>query len=186
MIIDISKCKDKSKYEFLIEIKNHIDGLELQRSRIYASSDISAVHDAGYYMILLRRIYREIEKMAEHDSRVANLKGKYRNLYPKIKIRDDFEHTVKKMAQIDRKTLIELGITCKESSGNIFIQTSVCKNADSILIISGDNLWDMSCDHQAFLNMVAEYVKLYPFKLTYELKLNNGTRGLEEPKEVIA
>lgn len=48
--------QDQEKMKSLMKIKNFIDGLELQRSRICASSGISAVHDAGYYMILLRRL----------------------------------------------------------------------------------------------------------------------------------
>lgn len=156
--------QDQEKIKFLMKMKNFIDGLELQRSRICASSGISAVHDAGYYMILLRRLYREIEEIAKRDSRIANLKGTNKGLYQKIKMRDDFEHGVKKDVQLDRKILIDLGIIGRESSGNVQIQTSVHKKGDSISIISGDVVWDMSQDHQIFLKMVTEFVSLYPFR----------------------
>jgi hypothetical protein len=164
MEITSKDLQDQGKMKFLMKIKNSIDGLELQRSRICASSGISAVHDAGYYMILLRRLYREIEEIAKCDSRIANLKGKNKGICQKIKMRDDFEHGVEKDVQLDKEILIDLGISSKESSGNVRIQTSVYKKGDSISIISGNILWDMSQDHQIFLKMVTEFVSLYPFK----------------------
>ena len=124
MKINIEDLQDLDKMKFLMKIKNNMDGLELQRSRISASSGISAIHDVDYYMILLRRLYREIEETAKSDSRIANLKGKNKYLFLKIKMRDDFEHNVKKDAQIDNKILIDRGITNKESFENIRIQTS--------------------------------------------------------------
>lgn len=156
--------QDQEKMKFRIKIKNYVNALELQHSRICASSGMSAVHDAGYYKTLLRRLYREIEEIARYDSRVANLKGKNKALYQKIKMRDDFEHGVEKDVQLDKEILIDLGIISKESSGNVRIQTSVHKKGNSISIISGDILWDMSQDHQAFLKTVTEFVSLYPFK----------------------
>lgn len=97
-------------------------------------------------------------------SRVANLKGKNKGLYQKIKMRDDFEHDVKKGVQLNKEILNGLGIICTESYGNVQIQTSVFKKGDSISIISGDVIWDMSQDHQFFLKMITEFISLYPFK----------------------
>jgi hypothetical protein len=53
---------------------------------------IDPLHDADFYFILLRRLYRIVEEEAKINSRVANLKGQYRDLYPKIHIRDHVEH----------------------------------------------------------------------------------------------
>lgn len=180
MEITSKDLQDQEKMKFLIKIKNSIDGLELQRSRICASSGISAVHDAGYYMILLRRLYREIEEIAKCDSRIANLKGKNKGLYQKIKMRDDFEHGVEEEVQLDKEILIDLGIISKESSGNIRIQASVHRKGDSISIISGNILWDMSQDHQTFLKMVTEFVSLYPFKdRLIPKQLNSNKLGMK-------
>lgn len=166
MEISSEDFQNPEKMKFLMKIKNFIHGLELQRSRIYES--LSIVHDAGYYMILLRRLYREIEEIAKCDSRIANLKGKNKDLYKKIKMRDDFEHGVEKDAQLDKEILIDLGIISKNFSGNIRIQTSVHRKGDSISLISGNILWDMLRDHQIFLKMVKEFANLYPFTKRFE------------------
>lgn len=166
MEICIKDLHDQEKMQFLMEIKNCIDGIELQRSRICAFQ--TAVHDAGYYMILVRRLYRKIEEKASCDSRVANFKGKHKGLCSKIKMRDDFEHDVINNLQLDKETLVGLGIISKESSGNIQIHTSVHKNRGSITIISGNIQWDMKQDHQAFLKMIEGFVNLYPFKNTVQ------------------
>lgn len=164
MKINVEDFQDQMKMKFLLKIKKWIYGLELQLLRISAPSNDSAVHDAGYHMILLRRLYREIEERAKCDSRVANLKGKNKELCQKIKMRDDFEHGVEKDAQMDKEILVGLGILCKESAGNFRIQTSIFKKGDSISIISGKIIWDMLLDHQAFLKMINEFVSFYPFK----------------------
>ncbi len=74
MKINFKDLQDQNKMEFLSGIDNCIKEIELKRSRIYALSKNSAMHDAGYYMILLRRLYRKIEEITEYNSRVANLK----------------------------------------------------------------------------------------------------------------
>jgi len=98
-------------------------------------------------------------------------------------MRDDFEHGVEKGVQLDKEILIDLGIINKESSGNVQIQASVHKKGDSISIISGDIIWDMSQDHQIFLKMVTEFVSFYPFKdrliptqLTYKQLVDENTK----------
>lgn len=160
MNINIDDLQDPEKMRFLMKMKTSMDGLEIQRSRIY---DPAGKHDAGYYMIFLRRLYREIEETAKSDSRIANLKGKNKHLYPKIKIRDDFEHNVEKDLQIDKKILVDRGIISKDSDGNIQIQTSLSRKGSSILIISGDQCWDLEKDHQDFCEIIEKYLKLYPF-----------------------
>jgi len=90
---------------------------------------------------------------------------------------------VEKGVQLDKEILINLGIISMESSGNVQIQTSVHKKGDSISIISGDIIWDMSQDHKIFLKMVTEFVSLYPFKdrliptqLTYKQLFDENTK----------
>lgn len=163
MKIDINDYQDPLKMEFLMSVKAEMEGLEIQRTRISDILSKYLVHDAGYYMIILRRIYREIEKKSAQDSRVANLKGKYKNLCKKIKMRDHFEHKAKSNAQADKQLLTRLGIINKEVSGNIRIHCSVIKNSDSIFIVSEDLEWDMAKDHQTFIQMVDGYINLYPF-----------------------
>ena len=146
--------QDNEKLKFLNEINQNINALQLQHSRIHTQR--TKVHDADFYMILLRRFYRKIEKNATSDSRVANLKGKYKNLCIKIKMRDDFEHGVKKDNQLEKKQLIDLGIINKKFSGTVQIQISVLKNS----IVSGNIRWNLTKDHQTFVKMMKEFVSL--------------------------
>jgi len=161
MTTNIEDLRNPEKMTFLCEIENDLGGLELQRSRVYENRH--AVHDAGYYMILLRRLYRKIEDAAKRSSHVANFKGKFIKLFLKIKIRDDFEHGVKKDSLIDKKILIDYGIVSENSSGDIRIQTSVLRRDDSICIVSDDKYWDLGNDHQSFCKIIEEFIGLYPY-----------------------
>lgn len=137
--------------------------LDLQLSRICEDSGAS-LHDADFYMVLLRRIWRILEETAKINSRVANLKGKYRKLYQKIKIRDHFEHKDKDMiVPSDKELLVKTGVLSKESKGNIQIQICLVKGKDSISIISGARSWDIKNDHQIFCELIKEFIKLFPF-----------------------
>ena len=127
MKINIQDLQDQEKMKFLMEMEEaRVDGLELQCLRIYASSSISNVHDEGFYFILLRRIYREIENRVS-DSRVANFKGQHKEFFKKLKIRDHFEHNVKPQSQLEFARLSELGISC-EPGASVNIRTSTGKN----------------------------------------------------------
>jgi hypothetical protein len=160
----VDELYDQNKVEFILKMKNITNSLELQRSRIYDASNLNILHDVGYYMTLLRRAYREIQQSMKFDSRVAYLNGLNKELFKKIKMRDDFEHGVEKDDQVDRETLIQLGIVSKESSGTIRIRTSVFTTRGHVLIISGKIIWNMSLDHQSFLKIFQEFIDFYPFK----------------------
>ena len=87
---------------------------------------------------------------SRHDSKVANLKGKYRELNEKIKIRDHFEH------------VIDMG-SFPEITPRIKLVTSVVINKSSAYIISGKNTWDLVSDHERFKGLVREFVGLFPY-----------------------
>ncbi|MFH1694651.1 MAG: hypothetical protein ABH880_02775 [Patescibacteria group bacterium] len=148
----------QEKMIFQSGIEAEINGLNFQRERIFTKPEpnqdgirVSPVHDADFYMILLRRLYRAIEKAAQYDSRIANLKGKYRELTKKIKIRDHFEH------EVDMETIPAL-------DGGIKVVTSVMINPTSPHIISGDQRWLLNEDHERFISLVKEFAELFPFK----------------------
>ena len=91
--------KEFGKMRFASEMESEIRGLDFQRNRIFEFSHNNGpeipkpTHDADFYMVLLRRLYRCIEK-EQHDSRVGNLKGKFNGIHKKIKIRDHYEHEI--------------------------------------------------------------------------------------------
>ena len=143
--------------KFLMTIKYHIDGLELQRSRIYHPSSKDQNHDSDYYMILIRRVYREIENAASMDSRIANLKGKYKDLLAKIKIRDHFEHNVETKIPLGIEKAISLGLADADSIGKIYVKTCVVQKNDSFSIVSGNIEWDLSKDHPTFIEAAEKF-----------------------------
>jgi len=148
---------------FQSNIKNELNRLDFQRSRILSynawmdPSIPNVNHDADFYMVLLRRLFRNIEKTSRYDSRIANLKGRFERLYKKIKIRDHFEH------DIDIKDI-------PEYSKNIKIMCSVVLNNTNPHIVSGDQIWTLNEDHDSFKTLVEQYIKLFPFRKPTEKK----------------
>lgn len=153
MITDQEKLEIE-KMRFSSEIQSEIVSLDFQCDRILQSSSIQnngvkPTHDADFYMILLRRLYRRMED-AQHDSRVANLKGKFDGLHKKIKIRDHFEH------EVDFDNF-------PQYSPGIFIVGGLVINGDQSHIVSGDKKWFLFADHDQFKTLLSDFVKLYPF-----------------------
>lgn len=171
--------KERQRILFVYDINSELRGLEFQKSRIFNQADsreagISPVHDADFYVILLRRLYRRIEKSASCDSRVANLKGQYNTLVGKVKIRDHFEHGVDldKMPIADLSDIPAIKNSIASQIANIKIVTSVFINKNSAKIVSGSFQWDLYKDHNAFNKMVQEFSVLFPFK-TPQIKKQN-------------
>lgn len=141
------------RIRFMAEIESEISSLDFQRDRILQLDPrqlphgVSPVHDADFYMVLLRRLYRRIED-AQRDSRVANLKGKYSDLCKKIKIRDHFEHGV------DINTF-------PQTTPGMMIITSLVHNGNDSHIISGDKKWLLTEDHERFKTMLSEFIELF-------------------------
>lgn len=143
------------KMRFASEIESEIRDLDFQRKRIFEffpNNDPERpkpTHDADFYMVLLRRLYRRIEN-AQHDSRVGNLKGKFNGIHKKIKIRDHYEHDInyEKFPQI---------------TPGIIIVGGVVINKENPHIVSGNQKWLLNEDHEKFKNLISEFVKLYPF-----------------------
>ncbi len=80
---------------------------------------------------------------------------------------------------------------------NINITTSIVQRNNSFSILSCDIIWDLSEDHPAFIKILDEFIKLYPFqnkhvrkKSTYKqlknenLQLKNKVASFE--KELVA
>ena len=143
----MSNKNEKENPLFFYEMVSQISRLEYQKDRIfkelknqsYNPEFILAIHEADYYMVLLRRIYREIEKLTRHDSEVANFKGRNINLVKKIKIRDHFEH----------------GVDFSKINGSFKIVTSIMDNK----IVSGNFVWNLQEDHQKFIEMINDMLK---------------------------
>ena len=159
MVTDMEK-EQREKMRFSSGIESKIRRLDFQRERILKSSPENeafstpgAGHDADFYMVLLRRLYRWIEAAAKHDSRVANLKGKSSALCEKIKIRDHFEHfepeaDYEKIPQITPGIIVVGGVVTNDTNPHI---------------ISGDQKWLLNEDHEEFKNLLGRFVELYPF-----------------------
>lgn len=149
--LQFTKLRDETVSEF----RSLLDRLNFQRQRILEPFDpdgfmSKANHDADFYMVILRRIYRIIESLAISDSRVANLKGKHSGLFCKIKIRDHFEH------EIDYEKLPFI-------SPGVKVSCCVIINKSSAKIISGDKEWHLNNDHNQFIKVVEEVQNLYPY-----------------------
>ena len=143
------------KMMFLSEIEHEIERLDFQRDRIFkhtVSSKLGPNHDADFYMILLRRLYRRIEKVAKYDLNVKILKKRYSNLYKKIKIRDHFEHR----DEFGNRKVKQYSQGIKVNCGIVINNTNSC-------IISGKSKWFLSIDHDKFKEILKKFVMLFPF-----------------------
>jgi len=151
------------KQLFQMHLKSKIAGLNFQRQRIFIHPQenlkrgVSPVHDVDYYVILLRRIYREIERLAKIDSRVANLKGQHKQLVKKIRIRDHFEHGI---GFEELPVSGPLDLPGLKISKGAKISTSLVGR----FIVSGNLHWDLETDHDAFVKMANEFLQLHPFR----------------------
>lgn len=152
------------KSDFERDIEDSLNRVDIQRKRILASIQnikrqplergyLKPQHDVDFYFILLRRLYRVLEEKAREDSRAANLKGKYNNLYAKIKIRDHSEHWIdwKKFPSISPGSPIK-------------VKLSVIINKSGNFVQSGNQKWDLEKDHKLFVELFEKLTKLYPFK----------------------
>ena len=92
MLTDADKLEIE-KMRFVSDVQSEVVALDFQRDRVLSGGSsalpagVCPTLDADFYMVLLRRLFRRIEAV-QHDSRVANLKGKFPDLHRKIKIRD--------------------------------------------------------------------------------------------------
>jgi len=163
---------ERQKMLFSSEIESEIKGLDFQRERIFEffpnnkANSPNPTHDADFYMILLRRLYRRIED-AQHDSRVGNLKGKSQELHKKIKIRDHFEH------EINLETFPQVAPGFTVIGGVVVNQTNPH-------IISGDQKWLLNEDHEKFKDLLMEFVQLYPFSDKEKQKISFICRILKK------
>lgn len=158
---------DREKILFEHDIQSKINGLNFQRERIFNTphkelweKKVSPIHDVDFYVIILRRLYRVIEDIATHDSRVANLKSRHKDLFSKIKIRDHFEHGVD-MDNFSSTPISELpkGVISGPVGSDVKISTSLMNN----VIVSGEFQWNLNLDHEELLLVMMEFINLFPF-----------------------
>ncbi|AKM83921.1 TPA: hypothetical protein DCZ46_01145 [Candidatus Campbellbacteria bacterium] len=148
--------KEIEKIRFMSEIKSEIRDLDFQRNRIFEpfpNNDPKRprpTHDADFYMVLLRRLYRRIEN-EQHDSRVGNLKGKFNGIHKKIKIRDHYEHNINYE-------------TFPQTTPGIIMIGCVVINETNPHIVSGNQQWLLKEDHEKFKKLLLEFAELYPFE----------------------
>ena len=136
------------------ELEIDIRRLKFQRGRILGAIRRNYKqywilgHDSDFYLVLVRRLYRQIEKDSKTDSKVANLKGKYQSLFAKIKIRDSFEH--------------DEDLNLKDSPIKVSRSLIILKqdNKLSVKIQSGIHQWDLESDHNLFIQAVKEHASL--------------------------
>ncbi|KKS13853.1 MAG: hypothetical protein UU70_C0006G0007 [Candidatus Yanofskybacteria bacterium GW2011_GWA1_41_6] len=136
------------------KINSLIDRLELQRKRILQGS----LHDADFYVLILGRIYRYIDKLSKTNSKIANLKGQNLTLLSKIRIRHYFEHedgiSIDKFPSTDTSNIPGIKSTVAAAIANIKVVNSVFINGDKALIVSGDCQWDLNHDHLALIELI--------------------------------
>ncbi|MBP8973980.1 MAG: hypothetical protein KBH93_08885 [Anaerolineae bacterium] len=148
------------KYEIASNIDQGLEGLEIQRARVLrasqditqnpeASYSVAPNHDADFYLVLLRRMYRVLENTAKENSRVANLKGQYKDLYPKIKMRDHSEH----MGILDIPPIRE--------GSPIIVKLVIVINENRVTIVSGDQEWNLDTDHGRFVELMRKFLALW-------------------------
>jgi len=141
----------QNKLITISEVQSYINGIEFQKNRILNQSlqgaDVSPTHDADFYMVILRRLYRIIEQHSETNSAVANLKGKFQHLYKKIKIRDHFEH------EVNHKTFPQI-------TPGITVVGGLVVNDTNPHIISGDQQWLLIDDHNSVIDLANQFVIL--------------------------
>lgn len=135
-------------------LESNLKSLKFQKQRIFEFKEknflkyrVSPVHDADFYMIILRRLYRMFEKIAKSNSQIANIKGKYKYLYKKIKLRDHFEH------DIDLSKF-------PDAQPGFKIITSVQITKNDPKIISGDQEWHLNRDHDNFVELINNVLKI--------------------------
>lgn len=158
---------DREQLMFNSQMETALGSLEFQKQRIFQvpsiaihSLHVSPVHDVDFYLILLRRLYRQLEKISKYDSRVANLKGKNSALTAKIKIRDHFEHGLD-LQQLPVSST--KGLPGVSSDSGLKIATSVFINQKDAFIVSGSFRWDLHKDHEQFIKIMGEMIKFYPY-----------------------
>jgi len=105
-------------------------------------------HDADLYFIIIRRLYRQIEDDSKTISKVANLKGKYKDLFKKIKIRDSYEHNEDLNLPSSNFKIVN-SVMINQASGKITMK-----------VLSGIYEWDLTVDHEQFLKAFSEYIRL--------------------------
>lgn len=136
------------------ELEDSVRRLNFQRERVlnairrnYKQHWILGL-DSDFYFVLIRRLFRQIEEESKTSSRVANLKGKYKDLFKKVKIRDSFEH--------------DEDLNLKDSLIKVSRSLIILKqnNELSVKIQSGIHKWDLTVDHDLFIKAIREYALL--------------------------
>lgn len=148
---------DEEKQQLMIkrrnvaEVESMIRSLEFQKERILnqevLNQNVKPTHDADFYMVILRRLFRTIEKKAKIDSSIANLKGKFQHLYEKIKIRDHFEH------EVDYENI-------PHASPGIIVIGGLVINKTNPHIISGDKKWLLIDDHESMIDLMNQFLQI--------------------------
>jgi len=181
MNICMQDLQNLEKMKFLMRIKYGVDGLAMQISRI---NELFNVLDADIYIIILRRLYREIEDCSS-DARIAKIIRQNKSLFEKIKIRDHFEHNIEtKKSQLYKNRLAEIGINC-DSGASVNIMTSMFRKSDTIVIVSGNIEWNLQNDHKKFLEIIEMFVILYPFNINKSLKKTCKEIIKEKEEEIL-
>jgi hypothetical protein len=150
----------------IIRLKSLLARLEAQRARIrnnpsadnVGGTHITASHDADFYTILLRRVYRKINKLGEEITNIKNIRDENKSFLEKIWIRDHFDHVeadnwevIKELGPSKVGHLEAYKNSIVPMIANVTIVASVIEDK----IISGPYEWDLEKDH-AQLNKIVE------------------------------
>jgi len=143
---------EQTKHLLVSKVNSGINALEFQKTRIlkkeFMPLGVPPTHDADFYMVILRRLFRIVEKTAKTDSSVANLKGKYQHLYSKIKVRDHFEH----------------GVDCSEIPDEVPGIKFICclvNSEQNPYVLSGNQKWFLKEDHKAILDLMNQFLQIF-------------------------
>jgi len=117
----------------------------------------SVNHDLSYYVVLLRRFYRQINLLSKIDKDIAKLKNDNTDFLEKIWIRDHFEHNLN-VSAVPSVTLIPSitvvrGLILNPKKEGIGVH---------IKVESGDIKWDMDKDHADFIKIAMQVIELCP------------------------
>lgn len=144
--------------EFENDFRSFIDRLELQKERILTIPH-RGVHDADFYTMILRRIYRRFGLLGARNKEIARILDKDKVYFNKIRIRDDFD----KPEKVSKERTIEIKKLPKgfiHGEGQVSMFTSVLIKDDNAFIVSGEFIWNLNEDHKKLLSIVDKVINI--------------------------
>lgn len=146
-------------------------GLKVQKTRIQNNPKmilidnvpITSTHDADFYTIILRRVYRKIDKLAKELPEINKIHSENSEFFEKIRIRDHFDkmessnwEDVEKIGESNVDHLKTFQNAIFPAIAKVIILPMVIENK----IISGPYEWDLEIDHTKLLKITNDVIAI--------------------------